>query len=111
MTSGVSEYIPLFAAAIPFIYFLIVLYSASRYFAQARNAPQSASDFTPPVSNLKPVRGLDPEATYRLHLQTGQLADDAVERASGDYWMHHGVAVSLRGDFQAAFFTLEREGN
>jgi ceramide glucosyltransferase len=62
MTSGVSECIPLFAAAIPFIYFLIVLYSASRYFAQARNAPQSASDFTPPVSNLKPVRGLDPEA-------------------------------------------------
>ncbi len=62
MTSGVSEYIPLFAAAIPFIYFLIVLYSASRYFAQAKNAPQSASDFTPPVSNLKPVRGLDPEA-------------------------------------------------
>src|SRR5579871_4579507 len=62
MTSGVSEYIPLFAAAIPFIYFLIVLYSASRYFAQARNAPPSASDFTPPVSNLQPVRGLDPEA-------------------------------------------------
>jgi ceramide glucosyltransferase len=62
MTSEVSEYIPLFAAAIPFIYFLIVLYSASRYFAQVRNAPRGASDFTPPVSNLKPVRGLDPEA-------------------------------------------------
>src|SRR5580704_1671036 len=62
MTSDVSEYIPLFAAAIPFIYFLIVLYSASRYFGQARNVSQHTSDFTPPVSNLKPVRGLDPEA-------------------------------------------------
>jgi hypothetical protein len=30
--------------------------------------------------------------------------------ASGDYRMHHGVSVSLRGDFQASFFTLEREG-
>jgi alpha-galactosidase len=57
------------------------------------------------------LRGLDPDATYSLHLQAGQLADGAVERASGDYWMHHGVAVSLRSDFQAAFFTLEREGN
>ena len=57
------------------------------------------------------LRGLDSNATYSLHLQAGQLADGAVERASGDYWMHHGVAVALRGDFQAAFFTLEREAN
>jgi alpha-galactosidase len=57
------------------------------------------------------LRGLDPDAIYSLHLLAGQLADGAVERASGDYWMQHGVAVSLRGDFQAAFFTLEREAN
>jgi ceramide glucosyltransferase len=62
MASGVSEYILLFAAAIPFVYYLIVLYSASRYFTQAKHASQSPSEFTPPVSNLKPVRGLDPEA-------------------------------------------------
>jgi alpha-galactosidase len=55
------------------------------------------------------VRGLDPEAVYSLHLQEGRLADGTVQRASGDYWMHHGVGVSLRGDFQAVFFTLERE--
>jgi alpha-galactosidase len=55
------------------------------------------------------LRGLDPDATYSLHLQAGQLADNAVDRASGDYWMHHGAALTLRGDFQAAFFTLERE--
>ena len=56
------------------------------------------------------LRGLDPEAVYILHLHEGQLADSSVQKASGDYWMHHGVSVSLRGDFHAAFFTLEREG-
>ena len=55
------------------------------------------------------LRGLDPNAVYRLHMEEGKLADGAVESASGDYWMHHGASVSLRGDFQAAFFTLERE--
>jgi alpha-galactosidase len=39
----------------------------------------------------------------------GQLSNGTVERASGDYWMHHGMGVSLRGDFQAAFLTLQRE--
>jgi alpha-galactosidase len=55
------------------------------------------------------LRGLDPNTVYSLHVQEGKLADGTVQRASGDYWMHHGVSVSLRGDFQAAFFTLERE--
>ena len=56
------------------------------------------------------MRGLDPDAVYTIQVQVGKLADSSVQRASGDYWMHHGVGVSLRGDFQAAFFTLEREG-
>jgi alpha-galactosidase len=55
------------------------------------------------------LRGLDPEAVYSLHLHEGNLADATLQRASGDYWMHHGVGVSLRGDFRAVFFTLERE--
>ncbi len=55
------------------------------------------------------LRGLDPDAVYSIHAQAGKLIDSAVQRASGDYWMHHGVGLSLRGDFQAAFFTLERE--
>jgi alpha-galactosidase len=55
------------------------------------------------------LRGLDPNGVYSLHVQEGKLSDGTVQRASGDYWMHHGVSVSLRGDFQAAFFTLERE--
>jgi len=56
------------------------------------------------------LRGLDPDAVYSIHSQTGKLEDGAPQRASGDYWMNHGVGVSLRGDFQAAFFTLEKEG-
>jgi ceramide glucosyltransferase len=53
------------AAAIPFIYYLIVLWSSLRFFASARNATPGGSanaKFQPPVSNLKPVHGLDPEA-------------------------------------------------
>jgi alpha-galactosidase len=57
------------------------------------------------------LRGLDPDALYSLHIQEGKLADGTVERASGEYWMQRGVGVSLRGDFQAAFFTLERAGS
>jgi alpha-galactosidase len=55
------------------------------------------------------MRGLDPDAVYSIHEQTEKLEDATPQRASGDYWMNHGVGVSLRGDFQAAFFTLERE--
>jgi alpha-galactosidase len=55
------------------------------------------------------LRGLDPEAVYSLYVHEGKVADGTAQRASGDYWMHHGVSLSLRGDFQAGFFTLERE--
>ena len=43
----------------PFAYYLIVLFSAWRFF---REPPASDRSFTPPVSNLKPIRGLDPDA-------------------------------------------------
>ena len=56
------------------------------------------------------LSGLDPEAVYSIHAHIGKLDDGVPERASGDYWMHHGIGVLLRGDFQAAFFTLERGG-
>ncbi len=51
-------------AAIPFIYYLLALYSAWRYFRTPVIAP--ASDFCPPVSILKPIRGLDPDAQKNL---------------------------------------------
>jgi alpha-galactosidase len=55
------------------------------------------------------LRGLDPDAVYSIHAKEGKLEDGSPEHASGDYWMQHGAGISLRGDFQAAFFTLERE--
>lgn len=55
------------------------------------------------------LRGLDETAMYRVAPIAGKLAPETPERASGAFWMHHGVDVLLRGDFQAAAFTLTRE--
>ena len=49
-------------AAIPFIYCALVLFSSIRFFADAKRRGQPAAGFQPPISNLKPVVGLDPEA-------------------------------------------------
>jgi ceramide glucosyltransferase len=54
-------YIFLGIAAIPFIYYFLALYSSWQFFRHAKNSTQPL-DFTPPVSNLKPIRGLDNEA-------------------------------------------------
>lgn len=54
-----AAYLFLGLAALPFIYYLLVLYSTWRMFRERAGA---AGDFTPPVSILKPVRGIDPEA-------------------------------------------------
>lgn len=55
-------YIILGIAALPFVYYLIALYSSWRFFRHQSPAKPQNLDFTPPVSVLKPVRGLDPEA-------------------------------------------------
>jgi ceramide glucosyltransferase len=61
MIPSISDVV-LAVAAIPFIYYLIALFSSWQFFR--RNGPRSAANhnFTPPVSNLKPIRGLDPDA-------------------------------------------------
>ena len=51
-------------AAIPFIYYLIAIFSSWRYFRQPASAPDPS--FTPGVSILKPIRGLDPDAYENL---------------------------------------------
>ena len=48
-------------AAIPFIYYCIAIYSSVRFFGQPAKRT-GAGEFTPPVSILKPIRGLDPDA-------------------------------------------------
>jgi alpha-galactosidase len=53
------------------------------------------------------LRGLDPDKVYSLRAISGRAADGTPARASGRYWMERGVAVPLRGDFQAAAFVLE----
>ena len=45
-------------AVLPFVYYLLVLFSSWRFFSQS----PTQNVFTPPVSVLKPIRGLDPEA-------------------------------------------------
>ena len=55
-------YLFLAVAAIPFIYYLLSLYCTVRYFHASAHDLASNADFTPPISCLKPVKGLDEEA-------------------------------------------------
>jgi ceramide glucosyltransferase len=62
MISKAADYLFLIMAAAPFIYYLLVLYSSWLFFQSSKDRPSKDFDFAPPISNLKPVRGLDPEA-------------------------------------------------
>jgi len=62
MSTPLVAYIFLGIATFPFIYYLISLYSSWRFFHQAPRPQSSNPGFTPPVSNLKPIRGVDPDA-------------------------------------------------
>lgn len=68
----------------------------------------SSSEFYP-FPRIYP-RGLDANAVYELKAMDGKVANDTLTSASGAYWMQHGIDVLLRGDFQAAAFTLSRQG-
>jgi ceramide glucosyltransferase len=59
---SIAMIIVLAAAAIPFIYYGIALVSTWRFFRRSPRGNVSSGTFTPPVSNLKPIRGLDPNA-------------------------------------------------
>lgn len=59
MPSTILIYVVLVVAAFPSIYYLIALFSTWRFF---RRKNPGACDFTPPVSIVKPIRGLDPDA-------------------------------------------------
>ncbi len=49
-------------ATTPFIYYLISIYSSWNFFRSSAARKPSNLEFTPPVSNIKPIRGLDPDA-------------------------------------------------
>jgi len=75
-------------ATFPFIYYLLAIHSSWRYFRGARVDPGS---YTPPVSNLKPIHGIEPDAyenfasfcrqdypAYELLFCAGSPSDPAV---------------------------------
>ena len=54
------------------------------------------------------LRGLDPAKRYRVsRVGGGDLPDSIPAEASGAYWMERGVAVAMKGDFQASAFVFE----
>jgi len=57
-----TEYIILGIAALPFIYYLLAIYSTAHFLADAKRRAKGSADFTPLVSCLKPIKGLDVDA-------------------------------------------------
>lgn len=55
------EWFLLIAACFPFLYYLFAIWCARRFFLLQRSSSEPTG-FTPPVSILKPVRGLDADA-------------------------------------------------
>ena len=53
--------------------------------------------------------GLDPAAIYTLKAIEGKAAANTPTRASGAWWMNHGVDVELKGDFVGAAFRLDKQ--
>ena len=54
------------------------------------------------------LKGLDPQARYRLRAVAGKPAENTPAEASGAYWMSEGIELLLKGDFQAAAVVLDR---
>jgi len=61
MIARLTEMVVLIVATFPFLYYLISLFSSWAFFHRPKR--ESAADsFTPPISSLKPIRGVDPDA-------------------------------------------------
>lgn len=88
-------------AAIPFIYYGLAVFSSIRFFSARKPEPPAKDEFLPPVSILKPVRGLDPDAyrnfasfcrldypEYEILFCVGDTADPAlpvIQRIASDF--------------------------
>ena len=55
------------------------------------------------------LKGLDPQARYRMRVVAGKPQESTPAEASGAYWMSEGIELLLRGDFQAAAVVLDRQ--
>src|SRR5665213_1103494 len=104
-------------AVIPLIYYGIVLFSSWRFFRFRSSRTVAVSSYTPPVSNLKPIRGLDPEAyenfasfcrqdypEYELVFCAGSAADPAfsvIEQLQRDFPSHQ-IRVVFRAGSSAS---------
>ena len=53
------------------------------------------------------LQGLDPKAMYSMLSIYGTASKEIPTTASGDYWMHRGVHIMMKGDFEASAFILE----
>ena len=58
---------------------------------------------------LLQLQGLHPDAEYTLSWIEGKALPGTPDTASGAWWMHHGIQLMLRGDYQAAAFKLDRQ--
>jgi alpha-galactosidase len=58
---------------------------------------------------LLQLLGLEPETEYQLTWMEGKARPGTPSHASGAWWMHHGMHLDLRGDFQASAFRLDRQ--
>ena len=95
-----SRIILLFATAIPFIYYFLAIYSSSKFFLQGRRDLKPQPDFTLPMSNLRPVKGLDRQAkriSPRCDGQTcvcpGKTSMEEILRS----WITRAIGFLFRG--------------
>ena len=126
----VTAYVFLGIAALPVFYYLIVLYSSWRFFRRSPVEYAPNSGFTPPVSIVKPIRGVDPEAyqnfasfcrqdypEYEILFCVGQSDDPAlpiVERLSREFPQRRirvlfNSGSGARNDKVAKLVSLTRE--
>jgi alpha-galactosidase len=54
------------------------------------------------------LKGLDPQARYRLRKLAAEPEEGTPVEASGAHWMTEGIQLMLKGDFQAAAMVLDR---